>query len=33
MLYTNPELSHKLLDRITKVTIKYLKAQVKAEPL
>ncbi len=30
MLYTNPELSHKLLDRITKVTIKYLKAQVKA---
>ena len=30
MLYTNPTLSHTLLDRITKVTIKYLKAQVKA---
>jgi len=30
MLYTNPALSHKLLDRITKVTIKYLQAQIKA---
>lgn len=30
MLYTNPALAHKLLDRITKVTIKYLQAQIKA---
>jgi uroporphyrinogen decarboxylase len=30
MLYTNPVLAHKLMDRITKVTIKYLQAQVKA---
>ena len=30
MLYTNPILAHKLMDRITKVTIKYLQAQVKA---
>ena len=30
MLYTNPVLAHKLMDRITKVTIKYLLAQVKA---
>ena len=30
MLYTNPTLSHQLLERITNVTIKYLKAQVKA---
>ncbi len=30
MLYTNPTLSHQLLDRITNVTIKYLKAQIKA---
>lgn len=30
MLYTNPVLAHKLLDRITKVTIKYLQAQIKA---
>lgn len=28
MLYTNPTLSHKLLDKITQTTIKYLKAQV-----
>lgn len=28
MLYTNPELAHKLLDRITTVTIDYLKAQI-----
>jgi uroporphyrinogen decarboxylase len=30
MLYTNPELSHKLLDMITKSTIKYLKMQIKS---
>lgn len=30
MLYTNPELSHKLLDKITQSTIAYLKAQIKA---
>lgn len=30
LLYTNPKLAHELLSRITKVTIKYLKAQVKA---
>ena len=30
MLYTNPVLAHTLLDRITKVTIKYLQAQIKA---
>ena len=30
MLYTQPELAHNLLDRITNVTIKYLKAQIKA---
>jgi uroporphyrinogen decarboxylase len=30
LLYTNPTLAHELLDRITNVTIKYLKAQVKA---
>ena len=30
MLYTNPALSHALLDKITNVTIKYLKAQIKA---
>jgi uroporphyrinogen decarboxylase len=30
MLYTNPILAHELLSRITKVTIQYLKAQVKA---
>lgn len=30
MLYTNPTLAHELLSRITKVTIQYLKAQVKA---
>ena len=30
MLYTNPILAHKLMDRITKVTIKYLQAQIKA---
>jgi len=30
MLYTNPKLAHELLSRITKVTIKYLKAQIKA---
>lgn len=28
MLYTNPTLAHKLLDKITQTTIKYLKAQV-----
>ena len=30
MLYTNPSLSHALLDKITTVTINYLKAQIKA---
>ncbi|MFP5471194.1 MAG: uroporphyrinogen decarboxylase [Bacteroidia bacterium] len=30
MLYTNPELSHTLLDKITQSTIAYLKAQIKA---
>jgi uroporphyrinogen decarboxylase len=30
MLYTNPELSHRLLDKITQSTITYLKAQIKA---
>lgn len=30
LLYTNPILAHELLSRITKVTIQYLKAQVKA---
>ncbi|MBU2020551.1 MAG: uroporphyrinogen decarboxylase [Bacteroidetes bacterium] len=30
LLYTNPSLAHELLDRITKVTIQYLKAQIKA---
>ncbi len=30
LLYTNPTLAHELLSRITDVTIKYLKAQVKA---
>jgi uroporphyrinogen decarboxylase len=30
MLYTNPSLAHELLSRITKVTITYLKAQIKA---
>jgi len=30
MLYSNPELSHKLLQKITATTIKYLKAQIKA---
>lgn len=30
MLYTEPELSHKLLDMITRSTINYLKGQVKA---
>jgi uroporphyrinogen decarboxylase len=30
MLYTNPELSHLLLKKITLTTIKYLKAQIKA---
>ena len=30
ILYTNPTLAHELLDRITNVTIQYLKAQVKA---
>lgn len=30
MLYTNPTLAHELLLRITKVTIKYLKAQIQA---
>ena len=30
MLYTNPILAHNLMDRITKVTIKYLQAQIKA---
>lgn len=30
ILYTNPSLAHELLNRITKVTIQYLKAQIKA---
>ena len=30
ILYTNPTLAHELLSRITEVTIKYLKAQIKA---
>ncbi len=30
LLYTNPNLAHELLNRITSVTIKYLKAQVNA---
>jgi uroporphyrinogen decarboxylase len=30
ILYSEPELSHKLLDKITKVTIAYLKEQIKA---
>lgn len=30
LLYTNPALAHELLDRITQVTIAYLKAQVEA---
>lgn len=30
ILYTNPSLAHELLTRITEVTIKYLKAQIKA---
>lgn len=30
LLYTNPKLAHELLERITNVTIQYLKAQVKA---
>lgn len=30
ILYTNPKLAHELLGRITDVTIKYLKAQIKA---
>ncbi len=30
ILYTNPTLAHELLSRITKVTIQYLKAQIKA---
>jgi uroporphyrinogen decarboxylase len=30
MLYTNPQLSHKLLDMITRSTINYLKGQIKA---
>ncbi len=30
ILYTNPSLAHELLNRITNVTIKYLKAQIKA---
>lgn len=30
ILYTNPTLAHDLLNRITKVTIQYLKAQIKA---
>ncbi len=30
MLYTNPKLAHELLSRITKVTIQYLKAQIRA---
>ena len=30
MLYTNPNLSHKLLEKITDTTIKYLKEQIKA---
>ena len=30
VIYTNPTLAHELLDRITNVTIQYLKAQIKA---
>lgn len=30
ILYSNPELAHKLLDQITNVTIKYLKLQIEA---
>lgn len=30
MLYTQPELSHKLLDKITQATIQYLKMQIKS---
>lgn len=30
LLYTNPTLAHELLNRITEVTIQYLKAQIKA---
>lgn len=30
LLYTNPTLAHELLQRITRVTIKYLKAQIQA---
>lgn len=30
ILYTNPSLAHELLERITNVTIQYLKAQIKA---
>ncbi len=30
LLYTNPTLAHELLSRITRVTIQYLKAQIKA---
>ncbi|UOQ55402.1 uroporphyrinogen decarboxylase [Hymenobacter cellulosivorans] len=30
MLYTNPELAHELLDKITRTTISYLRAQVEA---
>lgn len=30
LLYTNPSLAHELLKRITRVTIQYLKAQIKA---
>ncbi len=30
MLYTNPELSHQLLDKITNLTIDYLKEQIKS---
>ena len=30
ILYTNPSLAHELLSRITRVTIQYLKAQIKA---
>lgn len=30
ILYTNPSLAHDLLDRITRVTTRYLKAQIKA---
>ena len=30
ILYTNPSLAHELLSRVTKVTIKYLKAQITA---